>query len=434
MIFSRAFEMMPREDMDQLQIERLQATLNRVYRNVALYKQTFDEQNIDISRIKSVADLKELPLTTKEDLRTAYPYDMFAVPLRDVVRIHATSGTTGKPIVVGYTRNDVNTWSSMVARVLTAAGITNRDFVQIAFNYNLTTGGFGFHYGAEKLGASVIPASSQDIDKQIAIMKDFKTTALIGTPGYALHIASILAETHTHPEQLFLSTGLFGSEPWSENLRAQIEEQLHIKAFDNYGSSEIMGPGVAFECEERNGLHINEDHLIVEVIDPKTEEALAPGQEGELVFTTITKQGFPLIRYRTGDISSLQEGPCACGRTLARMQRVFGRSDDMIIVEGINVFPAQIEEVLLQLEGIEPHYQIILDREAGEDVMDVHVEVADTLPFVDDLSRLVQFKNTVAEHINRVLGIACRVTLVEPKSLSRSSGEKMKRVVDKRDM
>jgi len=434
MIQAEKNETLARQDMEQLQIERLQATLNRVYRNVAFYRHAFDEHGIIPTEVRSLEDFRRLPFTTKEDLRKSYPYDMFAVPLRDIVRIHATSGTTGKPIVVGYTRADIRNWASLVARVLAAAGITKHDFVHIAFDYSLTTAGFGFHYGAEELGASVIPASSQDIRKQIVIMRDYKSSALVSTPGYALHIASVFAEMGIHPDELSLRTGILGAEPWSEKLRAQIEEGLHLTAYDNYGASEIMGPGVAFECECREGLHINEDHFIAEVIDPDSLEPVTLGEEGELVFTTITKQGFPLVRYRTGDISRLIVEACECGRTTRRMSRVSGRTDDMLIIDGINVFPSQIEEALLQVEGVEPHYLIVLDREAGMDTMEIQVEVPEALPLLDDLGRLQQFKSRIQEHLDTVLGIRTRVTLVEPKTIARSTGGKMKRVIDKREL
>ena len=377
--------------------------------------------------------MQNLPFTTKDDLRKSYPYDMFAVPLRDIIGIHSTSGTTGKSIAVGYTKNDILVWSSLIARVLTAVGITDIDFVQIAFNYSLVTSGFGFHYGAEKIGASVIPSSIEDINNQIRIMKDFKTTALVSTPGYALHIATILEELKIHPEELSLKIGLFGAEPWSENLRLQIEEKLHITAYDNYGLSEIMGPGVSFECFEKNGLHINEDHFIAEIINPKSLKSLKYGEEGELVITTVTKQGFPLIRYRTGDITVLHEEKCKCERTLIRMNRVFGRTDDMIIVDGINIFPAQIEEVLLQVEGIVPHYQIILTRDTGIDFMELQVEVSDKLPFFDELKELEVLRHKLEIHLNNVLGIKSKVTLVEPRTIKRSTGNKIDRVIDLRN-
>ncbi|MEW5815598.1 MAG: phenylacetate--CoA ligase [Spirochaetota bacterium] len=434
MMYNTEYEAMHREDLEQLQIERLQAALNRVYRSVAFYKNSFDVHKINIEKFKSLNDIKNLPFTTKEDLRKSYPYNMFAVPLRDIVRIHSTSGTTGKSIVVGYTRNDINNWTSLMARVLTAAGITEHDFIQIAFNYSLFTGGFGFHYGAEKLGASVIPSSNANVARQIDIMKDYKTTTLVSTPGFALHIAAVLKEKNIHPEELSLKTGLFGAEPWSQKMRSQIEESLHIKAYDNYGLTEIMGPGVAFECSEQNGLHVNEDHFIVEIVDPNTLEPLPPGEKGEIAFTTITKQGFPLIRYRTGDISSLVEEPCPCGRTLVRMNRITGRTDDMIIVEGTNVFPSQIEEVLLQVEGIEPHYQIILRRESGVDVMEIKVEVSEDIPVLDEVKRLEDFRSTIQNHLFNSLGIQPIVTLAEPKTLSRSTGGKLERVIDNREI
>ena len=431
-MFNREYESMDREDLAQLQIERLQLTLNRVYRNVAFYKTLFDEKKINIEEIKSLKDLTKLPFTTKEDLRQSYPYDMFAVPLRDIVRIHSTSGTTGKPIVVGYTKTDIGVWSSLVSRVLTAAEVTDHDFIQIAFNYHLFTGGFGFHYAAEKIGASVIPASNVDISKQITIMRDFKTSTLVSTPGFALHIAAVLGEMGIHPESLNLRVGVFGAEPWSQNLRTEIERSLHIRAFDNYGITEVLGPGVAYECTEKNGLHVNEDHFIVEIIDRDTLEPAGPGEKGELVFTTITKQGFPLIRYRTGDISALVPDACPCGRTLVRMEKVTGRTDDMIIVEGNNVFPSQIEEVLLQIEGVEPHYEIILDRDAGFDTMEIRVEVSDMLSLVDEIKNLELFRNKIQDHLQAVLDIRPIVTLVEPKTLTRSVGGKLSRVTDKR--
>ena len=355
MILEKEFETLPRDELEQLQVERLQSTLYRVYRYVSFYKQSFDSHGVNIEAIKSIKDLAKLPFTTKEDLRKSYPYDMFAVPLRDILRIHSTSGTTGKPIIVGYTKNDLRHWTSCTARLLAAAGVDEHDVVQIAFPFNLFTGGFGFHQGAEQIGASVIPSSTSPPEKQIMIMRDFKTTVLLCAPSYAVNIASTLGEFQVHAESLNLKVGLFGAEPWGENLRSQLEEGLHIDALDNYGLTEVIGPGVAGECQYKNGLHINEDHFVVEVIDPKTLEPLPLGQEGELVFTTITKEGFPLIRYRTGDISALIEEPCACGRSTRRMRRVSGRTDDLIFIKGQKVFPSQIEEILLEAEGTAPH-------------------------------------------------------------------------------
>lgn len=433
MIFDKTYECLKREDLEQVQVERLQATLNRVYQNVAFYKHSFDKAGMSIEKIKSVKDIKEFPFTTKDDLQLNYPYNMFAVPLKDIVRIHSTSGTTGKPIVVGYTHSDIGIWTTLIARILTAIGITDHDFVQIAFNYNITSAGLGFHYGAEKIGASVIPSSMDKIGRQIQIMKDYKTTAIISTPGYALHISKVMDELGIHPESLYLKTGLFGAEAWSDNLRSEIEKGLHIKAYDNYGLTELIGPGISFECECRNGLHVNEDHFIVEVIDPNTQKPVGLGEEGELVFTTITKQGFPLIRYRTGDISSLIEDKCECGRTFVRMKRVSGRTDDMIIIDGINVFPSQIEECLLQIKGVEPHYQIILDRKDGSDTMEIQVEATDSIESFDVVGSIQTLKQKLQKHLENILEIKPTVTFVEKKSIKRSEGNKLRRVIDKRD-
>ena len=433
MIFDKTYECLKREDLEQVQVERLQTTLNRVYQNVAFYRHSFDRAGIAIEKVKSIKDIRELPFTTKDDLRLSYPYDMFAVPLKDIVRIHSTSGSTGKPIVVGYTRSDIGIWTTLVARILTACGITDQDFVQIAFNYNITSAGLGFHYAAEKIGASVIPSSTDDIVRQIQIMKDYKTTAIISIPGFALHIAKVMSEMNINPESLHLRVGLFGAEAWSEKLRAEIERGLHIKAYDNYGITELIGPGISFECEYRNGLHVNEDHFIVEVIDPDTLEPLGFGEEGELVFTTISKQGFPLIRYRTGDISSLIEGQCECGRTFVRMSRVSGRTDDMITVNGINIFPSQIEECLLQIEGVEPHYQIILDRKDGLNTMEIQVEATDIIQTIDKIGSIQNLKRKLEKHLEERLHIQPTVTFVEKKSIRRSEGGKLQHIIDRRD-
>jgi len=433
-IYSSEYETMLRADLEQLQVERLQVTLNRVYRNVLFYKNLYDEKQIEILNIKSLKDLSSLPFTTKKDLRESYPYEAFAVPLRDIVRIHSTSGTTGTPIVVGYTKNDLKIWSTLVARVLSAAGITGTDLVQIAFNYSQSTGGLGFHYGAEQIGASVIPASGEEVLKQIKIMKDYRSSAIVSTPGYALHIVSILEDQGMDPQELNLSTGIFGSEPWSEKLRTEIETRLKIQAFDNYGLSEIIGPGVAFECDKHKGLHVNEDHFIVEVIDPETLEVLPEGSEGELVFTTITKEGFPLIRYRTGDISSIITGLCGCGRTTRRISRVSGRTDDMIIVDGNNLFPAQIEALLFEIEGVEPHFQIILNREEGLDVIELKVEVSSSVFAFDEIRKVQSFQEKIHQQLITSLGLHAKITLIEPKSLGRTRGEKIKRVMDLRTL
>lgn len=432
MIYDKNYEAMPREDLDQLQIERLQSTLNRVYRNVALYKQKFDEYGINIEEIKEIKDIRKLPFTTKDDLRKSYPYDTFAVPLKDIVRIHSTIGRTGKPIAIGYTKNDIHNWTNLVARLFSAAGVTENDFVQLAFDYSMVTGGFGFHYGAEKIGASVIPSSSNsNIQKQILIMRDYKTTVLLSTPSYAISIANNLKDMGIHPDELNLNFGLFGAEPWNEDIRNQIEEKLHINAFNAYGVNELVGPGTAGECEEKNGLHVNEDHFIVEIIDPGTLEPLGYGEEGELVLTTINKEGFPLIRYRTSDISSLIEGECPCGRTFARINTVAARTDDMIVIMGVNVFPAQVEEVLKRAEGIEPHYQIRIENEEGIDYLEILIEVSEGI-FNDEIKSLEKLKDKVSKLLLNELGVSAKITLVEPKTLSRNSAEKKNRIIDER--
>ncbi len=432
MIYNAKYESMPREELTQLQIERLQSTLNRVYRNVTFYKDSFDENRIDIGTIRSIADMRQLPFTTKEDLRKSYPYNMFAVPLRDIVRIHSTTGRTGIPIAIGYTRNDILHWSELVARVLTGAGVTDNDFVQIAFDYNMFTGGFGLHYGAEKIGASVIPSSqSGNVQRQIHIMKDYKTTVLLSTPSYALRIASNLREMGIHPDELNLKTGLFGAEPWSEATRARIEERLHLSAFSIYGVNEMMGPGVSGECSEKNGLHISEDHYIVEIIDPLTWEPLPHGEEGELVITTITREGFPLIRYRTGDLSSIMEEPCPCGRTTLRMHRVAGRSDDMVVINGLNVFPTQIGEALKKATGFDPRFQILIEDIDGEDVMEIQVEVLENM-FNDEIKKLLSLKGAIGVAIERELAIVAKITFVEQNTLQLYSEGKVRRVIDRR--
>jgi phenylacetate-CoA ligase len=430
MILNRFYETLTRDELEQLQIERLQSTLNRVYRYVSFYRQAFDAGGVDLAKVKSLADLARLPFTTREDLRKSYPYEMFAVPLRDIVRLHATSGTTGKPIMVGYTKNDLRNWTECTARLLSAAGVDEHDVVQIAFPYNLFTGGFGFHQGAEKIGASVIPASNANPESQLMIMRDFKTSVLICAPGFAGRISTTLAASGLHPENLRLRVGLFGAEPWSEAQRTELEEGLHLAALDNYGLTEIIGPGVAGECQECNGLHVNEDHFIVEVIDPRTLRAVPPGEEGELVFTTITKEGFPLVRYRTGDLSRLLPGQCACGRTLARIQRIAARIDDLIFFAGLKVFPSQIAEILGAAAGTTPHFRVVLDREEGVDTMDVQVEISEAVPAFDEMKNLERLRDSLAHRIETVLGLQAKVSLVEPRSLSREG--KIRRVVDRR--
>jgi len=431
-IWEPLYECMPREEIEQLQLERLQATLNRVYRSVTCYRRKFDEAGIVPEDIRSLDDLAKLPFTSKEDLRLNYPYGMFAVPLREVVRIHSSSGTTGKPTVVGYTKNDIRTWSNLVARFMTAAGVTHDDVVQIAFGYGMFTGAFGLHYGSEAIGASVIPMGSGNTEKQIMIMQDYKSTVLVSTPSYALTIASRMEQMGIDPKSLSLKVGLFGSEPWTEAMRKEIEARLFISATDNYGLSEIIGPGVAGECECKCGMHLFEDAFIPEIIDPETGKVLPRGSVGELVLTTLTKEAFPMIRYRTRDITSLDYSTCDCGRTLVRMRKTMGRSDDMLIIRGVNVFPSQIEEVLFAIEGCEPHYQLVLDREETLDVLEVRIEVTENI-FFDEMKKQKAFVELVERKIHSALGVGVSVKLVEPSSLPRHEG-KAKRVIDNRKL
>lgn len=431
-IWEPTLECMPREELEQLQLERLQATLNRVYKNVTCYRNKFNEIGIVPEDIQSLSDLQKLPFTSKEDLRLNYPYGMFAVPLREVVRIHSSSGTTGKPTVVGYTKHDIKAWSNLVARFMTAAGVTHDDVVQIAFGYGLFTGAFGLHYGAEAIGASVIPMSAGNTEKQIMIMQDYKTTALVCTPSYAITIADRMEKMGVDPKSLSLKVGLFGAEPWSEAMRREIENRLFISATDNYGLSEIIGPGVAGDCEYKCGMHIFEDAFIPEIINPETGEVLPPGSIGELVLTTLTKEAFPMIRYRTRDITSLDYSPCACGRTMVRMKKTMGRSDDMLIIKGVNVFPSQIEEVLFAIEGCEPHYQLVVDRKGALDVLEVRIEVTENI-FFDEMKRQRAFLEMVEKRIDSVLGVGATIKLVEPNSIPRHEG-KASRVIDKRQL
>jgi len=431
-IWNPTIETLPREEIEQIQIERLQSTLNRVYRSVPFYRKLFGDWGVVPEDIGSRADLAGLPFTTKEDLRDTYPYGMFAVTLRDIVRIHCSSGTTGKPTVVGYTENDLKHWREIVARVLTAGGATQDDVLQIAFDYGLFTGAFGLHYGAEAIGATVIPASSGNTERQILIMRDYRTTGLICTPSYALYLGERMYELGMNPAELSLRIGMLGAEPWTEGMRREIEDRLGISATDNYGLSEVMGPGVAGECEAKDGLHLWEDHFVAEIIDPNTEEVLPPGQRGELVLTTITKEALPLVRYRTGDITRLDRRPCACGRTHARLEKVSGRTDDMLILRGINVFPIQIESVLMEIEGAEPHYRLIVDREEYLDTLEIWVEVSEDL-FSDETRRLQAFEEQVRSRIEQAVGLEVRVRLVEPRTLERSEeGGKALRVIDRR--
>jgi phenylacetate-CoA ligase len=429
-IWDPQHECMPRDEIGQLQLERLQATLNRACKNVTCYRTKFKGLGIVPEDITSLSDLAKLPFTTKEDLRLNYPYGMFAVPLREVVRIHSSSGTTGKPTVVGYTKNDLKTWSNLVARFMTAAGVTHDDVVQIAFGYGLFTGAFGLHYGSETIGAAVIPMSGGNTEKQIMIMQDYKSTVLVCTPSYAVTIADRIEKLGIDPKTLSLKVGLFGGEPWSEAMRREIESRLSISATDNYGLSEVIGPGVAGECGYKCGMHIFEDAFIPEIIDPETCAVLPPGSVGELVLTTISKEAFPMIRYRTRDITSLEYEVCECGRTMVRMKKTMGRSDDMLIIKGVNVFPSQIEEVLVAIEGCEPHYQLVVDRKGAMDVLEVDIEVTEHI-FFDEMKKQRAFLEMVEKKIDSVLGVGVTVKLVEPNSIPRNEG-KASRVIDKR--
>jgi len=431
MILDIGFETMPREDLEAIILRRLKTTIDRVYTNVPFYRKKFEENNLTSNDIQSLEDLKRIPFTKKEDLRDNYPFGMFSVPMDNVVRIHASSGTTGKPTVVGYTARDVNTWAELMARSLAAGGATREDIIHNAYGYGLFTGGLGIHYGAEKLGASVIPVSGGNTKRQIVIMKDFGPTILTATPSYALHLAEVAEDMGVSFEDLKFKFGIFGAEPWSENMRKEIEGKLGLTAVDIYGLSEVIGPGVAIECHEaKRGLHIFEDHFIPEIIDPVSEEVLPYGETGELVFTTITKEAFPIIRYRTRDITSLNPEPCICGRTHIRMNRVSGRTDDMLIIRGVNVFPSQIESVLMEMDAAEPHYQLVVDREDNLDTMTVLLEVGEGI-FSDEVKHLQNREREIAKNIKDYLGVSARVKLVEPKTISRSEGKAV-RVIDNR--
>jgi len=431
MIWNDEFETLPREAIESLQLKRLQQTVERVNATVPFYRESFRKAGITPGDIKTLADLQKLPFTLKQDMRDNYPYGLFAVPLEQIVRIHASSGTTGKPTVVGYTKRDIDTWAELMARSFVAAGAHKGDVIHNAYGYGLFTGGLGAHYGAEKLGASVIPMSGGNSKKQLMIMQDFGSTVLTCTPSYSLFLAEIAAEEGIDIRELKLKVGIFGAEPWSETMRREIEEKLNLKAIDIYGLSEILGPGVGIECiEAQNGLHIWEDHFIPEIINPDTGEVLAAGEKGELVITTITKEGIPLIRYRTRDITRLSKEPCICGRTHARLERLSGRSDDMLIIRGVNVFPSQIESVLFNIEGVEPHYQLIVERDGNLDTLEVQVEVNEQT-FSDEIKVLQGLSSLIRKEIKDLLGVTCIVRLVEPKSITRSEG-KAKRVIDNR--
>ena len=429
--FNEKAECMSREELTKLQSERLCAQVRRSYENVECFRTRMDEMGLKPEDIKGVEDLHKLPFSYKKDLRDYYPYGLFAVPMKDVVRVHASSGTTGKRIVVGYTKDDLAMWDDCVARVMTAAGVTSDDIVQVAYGYGLFTGGLGAHGGAQLIGATVIPISSGNTANQIQTMIDFGATVLCCTPSYAMYLGEEVERLGVK-DQLKLRVGIFGAEPWSENMRMQIEEKLNLRAYDIYGLSEVLGPGVSGECSEQDGMHVWEDNFLVEIIDPETEQPLPAGESGELVFTSITKEAFPVIRYRTRDICRLNAEPCKCGRTHIRMCKPNGRTDDMLIIRGVNVFPSQIEEVLLKVSGdsITPNYQIVVDRVNNVDTFDINVEMSESF-FSDNVKAIEAVERNITEQLRSMLGIGAKVHLVNPKTIVRSEG-KAKRVIDKR--
>jgi phenylacetate-CoA ligase len=421
---------MDRNGIKHIQGERLRETVERVYFNVPYYRNRMQEAGIGPESIQTIDDIAKLPFTTKSDLRDNYPFGLFAVPMSEIVRVHASSGTTGKPTVVGYTRNDISTWSEVMARTLTSAGANRNDFIQVAYGYGLFTGGLGLHYGGEKIGASVIPISGGNTVRQIQLMHDFGSTVLACTPSYALFLSEAIQESGINRDDLKLRVGVFGAEPWTENMRREIEDKLRIKAIDIYGLSEVIGPGVASECQVQEGLHINEDHFYPEIIDPATLQVLPAGSTGELVFSTLTKEGLPLIRYRTRDLTRLNYEKCKCGRTMVRMEKCLGRSDDMLIIRGVNLFPSQVESVLLEMNEIKPHYLLIVDRVNNLDTLELKVEVDEAF-FQDKISQLESLRQKLQNNLENSLGLSIKVSLVEPKVIERSEG-KSKRVIDKR--
>ena len=431
MIWNPEYECMDRAALHLLQLRRLQMTTSWAYERSAYYRALMDESGLRPRDIRSLDDVRRLPLTDESALRDTFPFGMFALPLDEVVRVHSSSGTTGKPVVVGYSRGDINTWTELTARVAAAAGVQRGDLVQMAFPYGMSTGGWGMHYGIERIGATIIPAGSGRTERHLVMMQDFGTTALVSTPSYALFLAGQSEELGIDFESLKLRLGLFGGEPCSDRMKAEIEAKLGLRATDNYGLSEVMGPGVAGECECACGLHVNEDHLLVEVVDPASGEPLEYGEEGELVITTLTKEAFPVFRYRTHDLTTLDPSRCECGRTLVRMSKVRQRTDDMLIIRGVNVFPSQIEDVLFQIEGVRPHYLIVIDRRQSLDDLEVRLEVDDTV-FSDVIGDMVAFQGSVAGKLQSILGLRTRVTLVEPGAIERTAG-KAKRVLDLRD-
>ncbi len=430
MIWNKDIECMSRDNMRKLQSERLRELVQRVYNNVPFYQKRMDEAGVKPSDIKSIDDIPKLPFMYKQDLRDNYPFGLFAVPMKEIVRVHASSGTTGKPTTVGYTRNDLKIWKEAVARCFTMSGIGVEDTIQIAYGYGLFTGGLGVHYGAEEVGASVIPISGGNTRRQLQLMTDYNVTALACTPSYALHLADAMAESGIGLDKLKLKKGVFGAEPWTENMRLELERKWGIQAYDIYGLSEVMGPGVSNDCMFHSGLHVNEDHFFPEIVDPVTKEPLSEGEEGELVFTTLTKEGIPMIRYNTRDLSMLNYEKCECGRTLVRMKKITGRSDDMLIIRGVNLFPSQIEHVLLELCETSAHYMLYVDRQNNLDTLELQVEMNES-QLTDTIKDLQNLSKRIQHALNSAIGLSVKVTLVEPKSIPRSEGKAI-RVVDRR--
>ncbi len=418
------------DELRQMQLQRLRATASRAYETVPFYKKSFDQHGVHPDMLHSLDDLRKFPFLLKNDMREAYPFGLFSEPMENIVRLHASSGTTGHPTVVGYTKNDIDIWAEVMARTLSAEGGNEKDIIQVAYGYGLFTGGLGAHYGAERAGMTVVPTSSGNTKRQLMLIKDFNVTLLACTPSYALNMVEIAEEMGINLKELPLRAGFFGAEPWSDSIRKDIEERMGILALDIYGLSEIIGPGVSFECPSKNGMHINEDHFYPEIINPETGEVLPDGETGELVLTTITKEAFPAFRYRTRDITRLNREKCSCGRTLVRMDKVTGRTDDMLIIRGVNVFPSQIESVIMEMEEVEPHYQILVDRDGALDILEVQVEVSQKF-FSDEIRKLDAIKAKIGKAILENLSVSAKITLVEPRTIERSMGKAV-RVIDKR--
>ncbi len=432
MMFQPELETLPKDELEKLQLSRFQYQLERVYANVPFYKKKFDEAGIKPQDIKSLSDVRHLPFTEKQDLRNNYPFGLFATPRENIVRLHSSSGTTGKATVVGYTKRDLDNWADMIARALAMAGLKPGDIMHNAFGYGLFTGGLGMHDGCERLGATVIPISGGATKRQVQVLKDYGATAICATPSYTQYLYEALLDAGYSVEDLKLRVGIFGAEPWTESMRRDMEKKLNIKAMDIYGLSEIMGPGVAMECHvAQQGMHVMEDHFYIETIDPATGEVLPYGEKGELVITTLTKEGIPLIRYRTRDLTVIDTTPCACGRTFKRLQRFQGRSDDMLIIRGVNVYPQHIEQILMEAEGTSAHYQIIVTRQGSLDNLEVQVEI-DEANFSDEVRKLQKIEGSIQKTIKEFLGVSAKVRLVGPKTITRSEGKAV-RVVDMRD-